>query len=215
MLIPPVGILLSPKLLNRLVRSWKNQLAGRLSWLRVASTAPPTAVLGWQATLLGRILVGEYVTIHDFAYLQAGSTNPVTEYIKIGSSSIIMPMAQVHSWGGFVEIGQESSVNAYTVLYGTGGIRVGNYVRIAAHNVIVASSHQYGSTEIPIKQQGFTAKGIVIEDDVWIGAGCRILDGVRIGRGAIIAAGAVITKDVEPFDIVGGVPAKVIRNRVE
>jgi acetyltransferase-like isoleucine patch superfamily enzyme len=100
-------------------------------------------------------------------------------------------------------------------LYGTGGIRVGNYVRIAAHNVIVASSHQYGSTEIPIKQQGFSAKGIVIEDDVWIGAGCRILDGVRIGRGAIIAAGAVITKDVEPFDIVGGVPAKVIRNRVE
>ena len=64
---------------------------------------------------------------------------------------------------------------------------------------------------MPFVDQGITAEGIVIEDDVWIGSGAVITDGVRIGKGAVVAGGAVVTKDVEPSTIVGGVPAKVIR----
>jgi acetyltransferase-like isoleucine patch superfamily enzyme len=62
--------------------------------------------------------------------------------------------------------------------------------------------------------QGNTAFGVVIEDDVWIGTGARILDGVTIGRGSVIGAGAVVTKGVAPYSVMGGVPAKLIRSRL-
>jgi acetyltransferase-like isoleucine patch superfamily enzyme len=209
----PAGILLSPKLLRGLARSLKAKIYNRMSWLRVLAASPESVNIGWNAILLGNLIFEEKVTIHNFAYLHAGLIDTTAEYIKIGSASTILPLAQIHSWGGYVEIGKMCSINANTILYGTGGIRVGNMVRIAAHTVIVASSHRFDSIDIPIKEQGITAKGITIEDDVWIGAGCCILDGVTIGQGAIIAAGAVVNKDVAPYSIVGGVPAKVIRNR--
>jgi acetyltransferase-like isoleucine patch superfamily enzyme len=98
-------------------------------------------------------------------------------------------------------------------LYGTGGVVIGDAVRIAAHVVIVAAMHRFDSVDIPIHEQGSSASGIVIEDDVWIGAGARILDNVRVGRGAIVGAGAVVVKDVEPFTIVGGVPARLLKYR--
>jgi acetyltransferase-like isoleucine patch superfamily enzyme len=68
---------------------------------------------------------------------------------------------------------------------------------------------------MPIRQQGSTSRGIQIEDDVWIGHGCSILDGVVIGRGAIVAAGSVVTKNVPSFAVVGGVPARVLKQRWE
>jgi acetyltransferase-like isoleucine patch superfamily enzyme len=115
--------------------------------------------------------------------------------------------------GGSIVIGTKSSINPYCVLYGTGGLVIGDFVRIAAHTVIVAASHRFDRTDVPICAQGSSAVGITIENDVWVGAGVQILDGVRIGRGAIIAAGAVVRSDVEPFAIVGGVPARVIKRR--
>jgi len=77
----------------------------------------------------------------------------------------------------------------------------------------VPSNHNFDDLEMPINQQGETKKGISIADNVWIGAGCRILDGVKIGTGAIVASGAVVNKDVPDYAIVGGVPAKLIRMR--
>lgn len=203
-----------PSFFRRLTQICRSEAYRRVNWFRVISSAPSTAQIGWHATLLGkRILLGEHAAIYDFAYLQVGLVDPEHEYIRIGNGSSILPYAQVHSWGGFVDIAEGCSINAYTILYGTGGIRVGSGVRIAAQTVVVASSHRFDAPDVPIREQGITAEGIVIEDDVWIGAGCRILDGVRIGRGAVVAAGAVVTRSVAPLDIVGGVPAKVIGQR--
>ena len=92
---------------------------------------------------------------------------------------------------------------------------IGNYVRIAAHTVIVATQHIFERTDVPICHQGIEGKAIKIEDDVWIGTNCTILGGVSIGKGAIVAAGAVVTKGVEAYSIVGGVPAKVIGSRLK
>jgi acetyltransferase-like isoleucine patch superfamily enzyme len=76
---------------------------------------------------------------------------------------------------------------------------------------LAAVDHVYSDPARPFVEQGITAQGIVVEDDVWIGAGAIITDGVRIGHGAVVAAGAVVTRDVAPHTVVGGVPARVIR----
>jgi len=81
--------------------------------------------------------------------------------------------------------------------------------------VLLGFNHGFYTREIPTKEQDYMDAPIVVEDDVWIGAGSIILSGVTIGRGAIIASGAVVNRDVPPFAIVGGVPAKVLKFRDE
>jgi acetyltransferase-like isoleucine patch superfamily enzyme len=145
--------------------------------------------------------------------IQSGPVTRPEEFVAIGDRCAIRPYSQLYTMGGSITIGARCSVNPYCVLYGTGGLTIGNFVRIAAHTVIVPSMHRFDRRDLPICEQGSSADGIVIEDDVWIGAGVTILDGVRIGTGAVVAAGAVVTKDVAPFAIAGGVPARTIRQR--
>jgi acetyltransferase-like isoleucine patch superfamily enzyme len=84
---------------------------------------------------------------------------------------------------------------------------------IASHTGIYANNHNFADLTRPMNSQGVTSKGIVIENDCWLGTGVKVLDGVRIGRGSIIGAGAVVTKDIPPYSIAVGVPAKVIGQR--
>lgn len=94
-------------------------------------------------------------------------------------------------------------------------VTLGNYVLIAPEVQFIGNDHEFNKVGIPIIYQGRPSKRkrTFVEDDVWIGRGAKINAGVRIGEGAIIAAGAVVTKDIEPYSIVGGVPAIKIRNR--
>ena len=92
-------------------------------------------------------------------------------------------------------------------------ITVGNNVLIAAGAQMITRKHGFADMDLPISEQGYVNAPIVIEDDVWIGFRAIILSGVTIGRGSIVGAGAVVTKDIEPYSIVGGVPAKLIRKR--
>lgn len=135
--------------------------------------------------------------------------------IKLGPNCVIHTGAIVASYGGKIELGDSVSVNPYSVLYGHGGLRVGNYTRIAAHVTIIPANHAFDDLSSPIMRQGLTTFGIAIGNDVWIGTGARILDGVRIGDGAIVGAGAIVTRDVESNTVVAGSPAKVIRMRGE
>ncbi|AJY46751.1 acyltransferase [Martelella endophytica] len=131
-----------------------------------------------------------------------------TERFRIGSDSYIAAYAIVR---GDVEIGENCSVNSYAHL--AGKISIGSHVRIASHTSIMGFNHGYEDPDILISRQPHESRGIVIEDDVWIGANVVILDGVTIGRGAVIAAGATVTRDIPPYMIAGGVPAKPIRRR--
>ncbi len=74
-------------------------------------------------------------------------------------------------------------------------------------------NHNFADTSQKIIDQGVTCKGIVIEDDCWLGFGVKVLDGVTIGKGSVIGAGAIVTKDIPPFSIAVGVPARVIKSR--
>jgi len=115
--------------------------------------------------------------------------------------------------GEGLKIGNKSSIGAYSYIGCAGYIDIGNNVMIGPRITCIAENHNFDQTNIPINEQGVNRKGIKICDNVWIGANVTILDGVNIGEGAIIAAGAVVVKNVEPFAIVGGVPAKLIKNR--
>lgn len=133
--------------------------------------------------------------------------------VCIGEESRIDFGALVNAYGGRIEIGRRSSIGPYCVLYGHGGLTLGDDVLIAAHTVIVPSTHNYRDTTRTIREQGTSERPIHIEDDVWIGTHCAILTDVTIGTGSIIAAGAVVRDDVAPGSIIGGVPGRVIGRR--
>jgi len=108
-------------------------------------------------------------------------------------------------------IGRNSLIGEMNVLRGQGGIHIGDRVYTSPMCQLIAVNHVFDDLHVPFVQQGITAQGIYIEDDVWLGSGVVVTDGVRVGCGAVVAAGAVVTKDVPPHTVVGGVPARVIR----
>lgn len=112
-----------------------------------------------------------------------------------------------------IEIGERTFLGPYTCVAGPGHIKIGKSCLIASHVGIYANNHNFADPTRYICDQGITRKGIVIEDDCWLGSGVKVLDGVKIGRGSVIGAGAVVTKDIPPYSVVVGVPAKVIACR--
>jgi acetyltransferase-like isoleucine patch superfamily enzyme len=135
---------------------------------------------------------------------------PMSGSIKIGARTFIDRDVILRSYGGAISIGEDCSINCFSVLYGHGGLAIGDNVRIAAHTIIVPANHIFNDPGTPIWRQGLSTIGVTIEDDVWIGAGVRILDGVTVGRGSVIAAGAVVTQSLAAMGVYGGVPAKAI-----
>lgn len=158
----------------------------------------------------GKLTIGKKCNISKNSVFNLGNNG----VIQIGEFTEILHGCLLMTYNGSITIGSNCSINPYTIIYGHGkGTAIGNNVLIAGHCLLIPANHVFIRTDIPINQQGTDSKGIIIEDDVWIAAGCQILDGVTIGKGAIIAAGSVVNKSVDPFSIVGGVPAKLIKYR--
>lgn len=134
--------------------------------------------------------------------------------ITIGSNTYIDRGVIIRGMGGNITIGDNCRVYAYSYLSGGGSIEIADFVMIASHVSIYASNHVFSSTDKPMAVQGLTLKGIVINNDVWIGTGVRILDGIVVAKGCIIAAGAVLTKSTLPYTINAGVPANAINHRI-
>lgn len=160
------------------------------------------------------VSLGEGVVIAPTARIH-GSTRG--SRISIGARSEIYDHVVIRCVGGSgdIEIGEFCYFNPGAVLYSGNGIKMGNYVLVAAGVKIMPTNHAFGRRDVPIRHQGFAESkgGIVIEDDVWLGANAVVLDGVRIGRGAVIGAGSVVTSEVPPYEIWGGIPARKIGDR--
>jgi acetyltransferase-like isoleucine patch superfamily enzyme len=137
--------------------------------------------------------------------------------IQIGSNTLVIhgSVLHVYNFRGLpnagIRIGSSSLIGEYTIIRGQGGVTIGDRVYTSPFTQILAVNHVCDDPSRPFVDQGITAQGIVIEDDVWIGAGAIITDGVRVGEGAVGAGGAVVTKNVPPHTVVAGVPARPIK----
>lgn len=134
---------------------------------------------------------------------------------RIGAHTELLENVVVKTYGGDITIGRYCSINAGSVIYGHGGVTIGDHVLIAGGCMLIPSNHNFSDCSRRIDEQGATHAPIVIEDDVWVGHGCSILAGVTLGTGCVVAAGAVVNRSVPPYAVVGGVPARVICLRGE
>jgi len=159
-----------------------------------------------------RIRLGRGAYLDEGVYIHA-----CPDGVEIGAGTLVMHGSVLHVYNfrglphAFIRIGVDSLVGEYSVIRGQGGVTIGDRVYTSPGTQIIAVNHIFNDPQRPFVEQGITAEGIVIEDDVWLGSNCVITDGVRVGKGAVVAAGAVVTKDVLPHTIVAGVPAKVLR----
>jgi acetyltransferase-like isoleucine patch superfamily enzyme len=162
----------------------------------------------------GNVQLGEGVYLDYGVYLHA-----LPGGINIGDNTFLMHHTMLHVFNfrqlpqAGITIGNNCFLGEYNVIRGQGGVTIGNDVYTGPMVKIVAVDHVFDSLDRPIREQGVTAQGIVIEDDVWLGAGVTVVDGVTIGRGSIIGAGAVVTSDIPPYSIAVGIPAKPVKNR--
>lgn len=130
--------------------------------------------------------------------------------LRLGKRSYVAANAYVTD---SVRLGDNCTINPFATV--RGDVRAGDGVRIGAYACIVGFNHGFSRTDIPVHHQPCTSKGIVFGDDVWVGSHATIVDGVKVGSHSIIAAGAVVTKDVPAYAIVGGNPARVLRMRTK
>ena len=156
------------------------------------------------------IQLGNQVTMEPGTYLRNIGTNG---QIWIGDQVYLDHGVDIKAHqNGKIEIGDRAYIGPYACLSGK-SINIGKSCLIASHTGIYASNHLFADATRTIKGQGLSYKGIAIEDDCWLGSGVKVLDGVTIGQGSVVGAGAVVTKSIPPYSIAVGVPAKVVSQR--
>jgi len=133
---------------------------------------------------------------------------------KIGKWVTFYPGIKI-STGRNLVIGDFVDLATGVLITSDGGVEIGDRTLVGYRTQILSRNHIIPLQKGKIFYSGHISKKVVIKNDVWIGANCTIVPGVNIGEGAVIAAGSVVTKDVEPFTIVAGVPAKKIKDRTD
>lgn len=158
---------------------------------------------------------GLFKKTDGFFRIDEGVTILGFENISIGLNVVFMKNSYVYNHdGGELMIGNNFTMNSNSQLGASfGKIVIGNDCAIAPNCVLRASNHTFANPDIPFREQGHTYGEIILEDDVWISSNCVITANTKIGKGSVVSAGSVVTKDVEPYSIVGGVPAKLIKKR--
>ncbi|MBR9775160.1 MAG: acyltransferase [Cytophagales bacterium] len=178
----------------------------------------------------GMLLVGKGVTIRQAGSFQVGrnfvaqdhceinclSQNGIIfgDKVTVGSYAMIRP---TNLYGGELgeglKVGNNSSIGPYAYIGCSGYIEIGNNVMMSPRVSIYAENHVFANPEVPMIEQGVKRSFVKIEDDCWIASNAVILAGVTIGKGSVVAAGSIVTKDVPPNSVVGGNPAKLIKSR--
>ena len=178
----------------------------------------------------GKLLIGKNVTLRYPKNLFVGRDTIIEDGVEInclakegirfgdrvsvGKYAIIRP-ANIYGGpiGEGLVIGNHSNIGPYSYIGCSGKITIGNNVMMGPRVSIYAENHVFDNPNLTIKEQGVQKLAVVIEDDCWIASNAVITAGVTIGKGSVVAAGAVVTESVAPYSVVGGVPAKLIKTR--
>ena len=146
---------------------------------------------------------------HSVIHRSARMDTPPYRIFSLGDYSVIESFACINNAVGDVMIGNHTRIGLHNTIIGP--VEIGSHVNLAQGITVTALNHNFDDTQKRIDEQGVSTNPVTIEDDVWVGANAVILPGVTIGNHCVVAAGAVVTKDVPPHSLVAGVPAKVIK----
>jgi acetyltransferase-like isoleucine patch superfamily enzyme len=161
------------------------------------------------------ISLGKWVRLDDWVFLGALGKGKLAigNNSGIGAFSRIEISQSFNNIGNSITIGDNVGIGPYASLGGAGGLEIGDECIIGPYLSCHPENHHFEKLEVSIRHQGVYRQGIKIGKNCWIGAKVSILDGVEIGEGSVIAAGAVVTKSFPPNSVVGGIPAKLIKSR--
>ncbi|MEX0882152.1 MAG: acyltransferase [Cyclobacteriaceae bacterium] len=178
----------------------------------------------------GMVFIGKGVTIRQAGYLKVGQNFVAQDHceinclsqkgiifgekVTVGSYALIRPTNLYGGEAGVgLKVGNNSSIGPYAYIGCSGYIEIGNNVMMSPRVSIYSENHIFEDSQKPMIDQGVKRSYVKVGDDCWIAANVVILPGVTIGQGAVLAAGSIVTRDVPPFTIVAGNPAKVIKTR--
>ncbi len=192
-----------------IIRGWKLLLRLR---------NPKMAMLGRRVKFfnLPKIKFGKFMKIGDNVYISGLGSEGISfgDNVGIGAHSRVVVSTSFNNLGKYIRIGNNVGMGEFAYLGGAGGLEIGDDCIIGQYFSCHPENHIYEDLSTPIRHQGVNRKGIKIGTNCWIGSKVTILDGVQIGEGSIIAAGAVVTSSFPENSIIGGVPAKLIKTRV-
>jgi acetyltransferase-like isoleucine patch superfamily enzyme len=174
----------------------------------------PGVIIGQNVTLRhpSKISIGNNSIIDDYCVLSLRGSADMA--ITIGENVFIGRSTIINTRNGTIEIDNYADIGSNCRIASASRVKIGKYVLIAAFCYIGGANHSIKRTDIPIAHQEMVDKGgVIIEDDVWLGADVKVNDGVIVGQGAVIGAGSVVTKDIPPYSIAYGLPAKVVGSR--
>ena len=160
--------------------------------------------------------LGKQVYLDSNVYL-----NALPGGITIGDGTSLMHGTIFHVFNyrdlphAGIFVGKHCFFGEYTCIRGQGGVHIGDGVYTGTHVQIAAVNHVYDDPDTYIKDQGITAQGITIEDDVWLASNVVVVDGVTIGKGSVVGAGGVVNKNLPPYSVAVGIPARVVKDRRE
>ena len=146
---------------------------------------------------------------HSVIHRSARMDTPPYRKFSLGDYSVVESFACINNAVGDVIIGDHTRIGLHNTIIGP--VTIGHHVNLAQGITVTALNHNFEDARKRIDEQGVSTKPVVIEDDIWIGANAVVLPGVTIGHHSVVAAGAVVTKDVAPHSLVAGVPAKIIK----
>jgi acetyltransferase-like isoleucine patch superfamily enzyme len=171
--------------------------------------------LGYNAKIYNsrNIIFGKSVTIDRNCVIDGYASEKIIigDCVKIGAYSTLSSTSHLSKYGKGLKIGNNSAVGQFTEFGAAGGIQIGNDVIMGSYVSFHSENHNFNDTSKLIREQGVSSKGIVIGNNVWVGAKVTFLDGCIVGNNSVVAAGAVVNGVYPDNSILGGVPAKVIK----
>jgi acetyltransferase-like isoleucine patch superfamily enzyme len=161
----------------------------------------------------GKVRLGDNVTVDDLVVLDAKGTR--NRGIVVGSDVFLGRGTILSCKDGDITLGDHVNVGFQSEVFSGSSVTVGRYGLLAAYTYLVGGGHEFSDAAAPVLHQERRSRGIVLGDNVWLGTGAKVLDGVTVGRDVVVGAGAVVTEDLPDGVVAAGVPARVLRRREE